>query len=129
MKISRLEGIPHITTPWRGGGVDTTRDMELIRELLFEIEGGGGVRDLEAWSDEAIRRHIHLLVEAGLVHGTATGSVTFSGLSWAGHDFLAAIRQDGIWRKITCAFSTRVMLSLRRPRATLVPLPSARGSA
>lgn len=99
---SRLDGIARVSTPWRGGGEALRRDMELIRELLFEIEGGGGVRDVSGWDDATLRHHLRLLVEAGLLHGAtpADGTVTFTTLSWAGHEFLDAVRQDAIWREL-----------------------------
>lgn len=100
---SRLGGLPRVTTPWRGGaGAAAPRDMELLRELLFEIEGGGGVRELGGWSDDALRDHLRLLIEAGLLAGSAApgGEVVFSRLTWAGHDFLAAVRHDGVWARV-----------------------------
>jgi len=79
---SRLDGLPRVTTPWRGGG--------------------GGARPLDGWSDDTLRDHLRLMVEAGLLHGRvdAAGGVVFDRLSWAGHDFLAAVRQDSVWRKV-----------------------------
>lgn len=101
-RTSRLSQIPHITTPWRGEDGGTGRDMECIREMLLECEGGGGVRDLAGWSDETLRDHLRLMIEAGLLHGSvdAGGGVVFGKLTWAGHDFLAAIRQDTVWRSV-----------------------------
>lgn len=99
---SRLAGIPHLTPPWRGGPAEMRRDMELIRELLFELEGGGGVRKLDGWDDATLMAHMRLLIEAGLLHGSvqAGGGINFDALTWAGHDFLAAVRQDTVWAHI-----------------------------
>lgn len=100
---SRLTGIPGLSLPWRtAAGEPVARDMELIRELLFELEAGGGARPLEGWCDASIRAHLAMMLEAGLLAGRAGagGMLAIEGLTWSGHDFLAAIRQDTIWRRL-----------------------------
>ncbi len=82
------------------------RDMELIRLLLLRDEGEQPVPDLSAYSDEQLLYHSVLLIEAGLVHGhigtgnqgEPVGTVIFR-LTWAGHEFLDAARNDTIWKK------------------------------
>jgi hypothetical protein len=72
------------------------RDMNLIRLLLLETEG----------EETQSVYHSALLVEAGLVHGEIildgsgqpTGAVILR-LTWAGHEFLDAARNDTIWHK------------------------------
>ena len=87
------------------------RNMDLIRQLLLGIESETstqhefnieGVDDLEKWYN------VDLLVEANFIRGVAvrwaadgTGSyITFKGLvalTWHGHDFLNAVRDDTVW--------------------------------
>jgi hypothetical protein len=96
---SDLGGIPGVTLP--SPGEPLRRDMELIRELLLELEAGGGARDISRWSDATLRGHLSLMVQGGLLDGRATGStVEVRGITWAGHDFLGAVRADAVWRSV-----------------------------
>lgn len=82
------------------------RDMNLIRLLLLETEGEEPKPDLSAYSEAQRVYHSALLIEARLVHGEVVldgdgqpvGTVTLR-LTWAGHEFLDAARNDTIWRK------------------------------
>src|ERR1041385_4598420 len=80
------------------------RDMNLIRLLLLETEGEDLKPDLSAYTEERHVYHSALLIEAGLLHGEvipdATGQPTETAtlrLTWAGHEFLDAARNDTIW--------------------------------
>lgn len=84
------------------------RDMELIRSLLAEIEStpAGGWYDTESSSlsadIETLGEHLLLLEEAGYIRSVdqdRSGHATCRGLTWAGHEFLAALRSDTIWQK------------------------------
>jgi hypothetical protein len=82
------------------------RDMELIRKMLIAIEdnSAGWAPDplkIEGYSDEAIGYHAYLLVDAGLAKGTdmTTNMSTapeymIQMLTWAGHEFCQAARED-----------------------------------
>jgi hypothetical protein len=78
------------------------RDDDLLRALLLEFEGQADwlilVRNhLNMSAEDRVRQyHVHLLSDAGMV--TAVGSSTYR-MTNAGHDYLDAIRQDGIWAK------------------------------
>jgi len=92
------------------------RDMDLIRELLIGIEENP-LLDGHKWvtpdkpeeigiSDRSIEEvgyHLHLLIEAGLVHGKPAAVGTYmpwiSKLTWQGHEFLDDIRDQQIWAK------------------------------
>ncbi len=82
------------------------RDMNLIRWLLLETEGEDPKPDLSAYTEAQRVYHSALLIEAGLVHGEVildgdgqpAGTVTLR-LTWAGHEFLDAARNDTIWHK------------------------------
>ncbi|MFA6815994.1 MAG: DUF2513 domain-containing protein [Lentisphaeria bacterium] len=80
------------------------RDMDIIRNLLIELEDASGLIDRE---DPSGAYHITLILDADLakgapcfdgqgmpVHGTLTR------LTWAGHEFLDAMRDDTIWKKV-----------------------------
>ncbi len=89
------------------------RDMNLIRRLLLSIEAEAstiyrfdmdGVDDVEKWY------HVSLLTEAGFIKGVTvrwaadgTGpSINLAGLvalTWEGHEFLDAIRDETVWEK------------------------------
>jgi len=80
--------------------------MNLIRLLLLEVEGEDPKPDVSAYTQEQQIYHSALLIEAGLVHGIIrTGSsgqpngIVMHRLTWAGHEFLDAARNDTIWHK------------------------------
>lgn len=91
------------------------RDMDLVRKLLVYIEeeeradGRNGLMvSIEGYSDQEVEYHLRLLVGAGLVTTALAddGEVDFlstwpTGLTWEGHDFLEAARNDTIWKKAT----------------------------
>ena len=89
------------------------RNMDLIRQLLLRMEGETStqydfnvedVDDLEKWYN------IDLLVQANLVRGVevhwaadGTGPYPHTkglvALTWEGHDFLDAVRNDSVWQQ------------------------------
>jgi predicted transcriptional regulator len=83
------------------------RDMELVRQILIAIEEQSAETSrsrlsIEGYSKEVINYHIMLLKEAGLIeargtHGTSTTSWTPTRLTWAGHEFLDAARNESVW--------------------------------
>ena len=89
------------------------RDWDLIRSmmLLMETEEQADEQRLKTEIDthpENIRNeHWALLIEAGLLEGAiqrneyAVGRVLPGRITWAGHDFLAAIHDDNLWKKVT----------------------------
>lgn len=91
------------------------RDMNLIREILLYVEStdetqlSGCALRIAGHDDQVVGRHVQLLAEAGLLHAnvleTDQGPVLaqVSRLSWAGHEFLDAARNEGVWSK-TLAF-------------------------
>jgi len=81
------------------------RDMELIRLLLLHLESGE-LPEHKGYSDEEINYNAALAIEAGLIKGeimvNPTGGrrvlvVAMDRLTWAGHDFLDAARNDTVW--------------------------------
>jgi hypothetical protein len=84
------------------------RNMDSIRLLLIRSEGNKAADSLikREFTVPEIAYHVQLLIDAGLVEGRAlTDEVgTFNGsivsrLTWAGHDFLDAMRDDTVWKK------------------------------
>jgi len=88
------------------------RDMDLIRKILIQLESystNDDIRpiELEGYSHEQIAYHVYLLKDANLILATILfdgGSVapkdySIFGLTWAGHDFLDACRDEGRWNK------------------------------
>ncbi len=93
------------------------RDMDLIRAILLrleetELEPGSlygfsnwdGEPFIEGWSPLEIAYNYDQMLKGGLLvdDGRARGQVgqlTYSGMEWAGHDFLDAVRSPEVWRK------------------------------
>ncbi len=84
------------------------RDMELVRDILTRVElQNGPIRapvEIEGYTQEVIDYHIILLAEAGLLKATwrkaMDGSkiiVNVSRLTWDGHEFLDAARNESAW--------------------------------
>lgn len=80
------------------------RDDDLIRNLLLEAESSDdslfGPFDDE---DEKEYTHAILLCDAGFFHEVQSGIFRITN---QGHDYLAAIRDDGVWKKTKEAAST-----------------------
>jgi hypothetical protein len=84
------------------------RDVDLARQLLFDLEAQGAECSLSALrtglahdAEERVRYHVRLLIDAGLVKeidrtAAATPCVR---LTNAGHEFLELARGEGRWRK------------------------------
>jgi hypothetical protein len=105
------------------------RDMDLIREILLRLEEDDEetVRTLveKGYAPIQIRYHCWLLLEENLVTGYDVSSkdtphrqAEGTGLTNAGHDFLDAARNQGLWedakRKLQAAggFSIPIMQQL-----------------
>lgn len=88
------------------------RDMDLIRKILLAIEAHPEPYswdvplDIPGCSEKEICYHVKLLEEAGLIEArimTASGGVfkcAVNSLTWAGHEFLEAAREDSRWAKV-----------------------------
>lgn len=86
------------------------RDMDLIRQLLLSAEAGPPYPKIEGYTQDAIKYHQKLAIDAGLLEGAIAkdhtkpteipGAVIIKGVTWAGHDFIDAIREDTKWNKV-----------------------------
>ncbi len=83
------------------------RNMDIIRLLLLQVEGDqNAAKQLETYPPHDVTYNAKLLVDAGLIEGdVAEGNsieelgVILNDLTWAGHDFLDAARDDTVWRR------------------------------
>jgi DNA-binding transcriptional ArsR family regulator len=85
------------------------RNMDLARLILFEIEKRSWEETLrplsiDGYSDEDVSYQIKLLKEAGLIKARdfSSGSTLRyvpGSLTWLGHDFLDAARQESRWKQ------------------------------
>ncbi len=91
------------------------RDMDLVRQILFEIEkqsfeDSGQLLKFDGYSDEEVSYHVMLLDEAGLIQAKdlSGGSDLMwipMRLTWQGHEFLDAARDETRWNKAKDAMS------------------------
>jgi Hypothetical protein (DUF2513) len=88
------------------------RDMDLVRAILLDIEANapaqGGLNrpvSVDGYDRATITAHVELMIrDAHLIHGEMkkfnTGDDTMiRGLTWRGHEFIAAASSDTIWSK------------------------------
>ena len=96
------------------------RDLDLVRTILLTVETSdtdGLERDglrLEGYDDQVVARHVQLLDEAGYVIASYTepdqGGVVLhkiGRLTWKGHEFLDAARNDNIWYRVKDGLRTK----------------------
>jgi hypothetical protein len=86
-----------------------TRDLELVRRILLHLESigdGGSASSFSSFVDEgykleAIHYHVRLLHDAGLIEADeiVPGQWWPERMTWAGHEFLDAARNEEIWRE------------------------------
>ncbi len=81
-------------------------DMDLVRKILMACEGHESSiaphpLRIEGYSDEQIGYHVYLMVQAQLVEGNVLGvnHAKATALTWEGHDFSEASRNEGLWSK------------------------------
>jgi hypothetical protein len=88
------------------------REIDLIRQILLDLEEQGAYAnwmdiDNEDYAPEQIDYHLELLAEAGLISvGTSErGRLRLLPvrLTWQGHEFLDAARDERRWAKVTGA--------------------------
>lgn len=91
------------------------RDMDLIRELLLRLEalstkpgalyvltGREEELTVEGFSEAQIEYHLNLLRDAGYIESPGSQpmeGVTFTSLTWHGHDFLDSVRNPETWSR------------------------------
>ena len=87
------------------------RDMDLVRAILLKTEDAqeesydSAALVSETWDQAMITYHVEIMAEAGLLvanvsHYIGGGSHAFiTRLTWNGHEFLDAVRDDSTWNK------------------------------
>lgn len=84
------------------------RDMDLVRKIMLAVEASERPLDsslirIAGYTGDTITEHMRLLNEAGLIEGISAYSVEHRlkwielRLTWNGHDFLDAARNESIW--------------------------------
>ena len=81
-----------------------SRDLDFVRELLLEMESEGdyALRTLSNGTSPKELNHILIMTDAGLLVEVGRHSYR---VSWAGYDYLDAVRDDATWRKTKSALS------------------------
>ncbi|WP_159016603.1 DUF2513 domain-containing protein [Cognatiluteimonas profundi] len=86
------------------------RDMDLLRQIVLSAEAGPPFPAIGGYTEDAIKYHKMLAIEAGLIHGKwlrdntriteIPATVMVTDVTWEGHDFLQAIRDEANWGKV-----------------------------
>jgi hypothetical protein len=79
------------------------RDLDLIRTILIAVESGDPKAELPCTQEE-FAYHAALLKDAGLIEGAVAldnkgqpRAAHITRLTWTGHEFLDAARNDTVW--------------------------------
>ena len=86
------------------------RDLDLIRQMLLAIEnapaGFAPELRIEGYADAQVGYHAYLLIDAGLArgadvttHGSEGPEAIIQSLTWEGHEFIEAARDESRWKK------------------------------
>lgn len=93
------------------------RDMDLARKILLAVEEWEGYPfpaqlvnqrlEAEGYSFEQVNYHVWLLENGGLLVAAEAGGDVFAPcyLTWAGHEFLEAVRDDTRWNTVKRAMA------------------------
>jgi hypothetical protein len=85
--------------------------MDLVRRILLAIEANPSGRApdklrIEEYTEDQIGYHVTIMMEAGLVEGYDTNhlesespTAAATRLTWEGHEFLDASRDESRWEK------------------------------
>jgi hypothetical protein len=85
------------------------RDLDLVRRILLHLEGEGENASPSGWSAfvedgydlPTIHYHVRLLHDAGLIEADeiVPGQWWPERMTWAGHEFLDAARNEELWQE------------------------------
>jgi hypothetical protein len=87
------------------------RDMDLVRRILIHVDKKETLRPeqivFDDIADEVLGRHIEMLHKEGLLEGEPVDlshlsylRVDVTDLTWAGHDLVSALRNEGVWQQM-----------------------------
>ena len=106
------------------------RDMDIIRDLLLFFESDG-VTEYPTANADLVGDHLVLMHQAGLIVGERSdgptmifppdgrtiscedGERSLFPLTWEGHDFLAAARDQKLWNKAAAVASGLTLATLK----------------
>ena len=88
------------------------RDMDMVRSLLLKIEAEeSGETYYTDDQDECY--HLQIMIDGGLINGWVRDdgvdgfSAEIDRMTWKGHEFLEAIRNEGVWEKVKAHFKEK----------------------
>lgn len=94
------------------------RDLDLVRTIMLAVEESPkpqypDVSTPEGYDEETFEYHVGLLGQAGLLETRDTstlGGVSYriKSLTWKGHEFLDAVRQDTVWEKTKSSLGAQI---------------------
>lgn len=98
------------------------RDMGLVRRILLHVEEKVGLKAeivrFDDVDDDTVGRHVEMLFDDGMLDGSsailthlAYKRILVTDLSWAGHDFVAALQDAGVWDDLTKKLSSTELTS------------------
>lgn len=87
------------------------RDMDLVRRILLHVEKKDTLRPerivFDDVEDDVLGRHVEMLHDEGLLEGSEKDLshlsytlILVTDLTWAGHDFVAALQNESVWRQM-----------------------------
>lgn len=114
------------------------RDMDLIRAIMLHLEKHPepdlNLEEvvLDDYADDVVLGHLILLEEAGFIQmnierygGGEPPQILIHRITWAGHEFLEAVRDETIWAKSTKAivsagvgFGLPILMAVLRAKAS-----------
>ena len=99
------------------------RDMDLIRELLLRFERGDKSVPPDHTQEE-VAYHVELLIDAGFLKGSVVrravrghkvpSAYFVQDITWKGHDFIASIRNDAVWKRTKPNRTWSIVSAVRR---------------
>lgn len=110
------------------------RDMDLVRKILLACEAsehsiGPDLSKIENYDEEQIGFHVYLMIQAGLLEGSETTTMSsmsheafVSSITWAGYEFLEACRDEERWNKVKTAAKSVGGWTLEVLKATLIEM-------
>jgi len=92
------------------------RDMDLIRDLMLRFETGD-VSVPDGRTKLEVAYHVKQLIEAGYLDGSVVMAPSpgrrvpkdyfVRDITWKGHDFIKAVREDNLWNRTKEYFKSR----------------------
>ena len=85
------------------------RDLNIVRQLLLDIEKHDSTHpftltpdEKDSFTNEEMQYHLFLMHQAGLISGQDISTFDgpqflIKGMTWQGHEFLEAARNDQVW--------------------------------